>query len=219
MLRCWQNPSWGSESETNSSQMLDLQIRLSATADIDASLAGLSAQGIYAAGDSEAIVRAAALLSRSRATELLVQIIRRNAPAHLGGCGDLLRRCAEAMARPIGEPRSIATALLEVMPGDPARSIGLEVWQHPPPVKSQFVVDLLTACSQIDAGLAKRALEYLLAWPKTYKPDDVLVKAALAFAKRPECTAWPAIARLRATSVELLRRRIALPLAAHGPAG
>jgi hypothetical protein len=214
MLRYWQGPSWGTQDETNSSQMLDVQVRLSDTACIDASLSKLSAQGIYAAGDNEAIVRAAALLSRSRATELLVQIIRRNAPAHLCGCGDLLLRCAEAKPRPIGEPRDIATALIEVMPGDPARPTGLEAWQHSPPVKPAFVVDLLTACSRIDAGLAKRAIEYLLAWPKAYKPDDVLIKAALVFARRLECTGWPAIQRLRAASLEHLRRRIALPLEA-----
>ena len=120
----------------------------------------------------------------------------------------------ELLAQSGGKPLDIATALIEVMPGDPARPTGLEAWQHPPPVKSQFVVDLLAACSQIDTGLAKRAIEYLLAWPKTYKPDDVLIKAALTFAKRLECTAWPAIQRLRAASLEHLRRRIALPLAA-----
>ena len=64
----------------------------------------------------------------------------------------------------------------------------------------------------LDAGLAARAIEHLLAWPKTYKPDDVLVPAALAFAKQAESTAWPAVGRLREASLDHLRRRIALPL-------
>jgi hypothetical protein len=57
-----------------------------------------------------------------------------------------------------------------------------------------------------------RAIEHLLAWPKTYKPDDVLVPAALAIAKLVKSRAWPAVRRLRETSLDHLRRRIALPL-------
>ena len=77
-----------------------------------------------------------------------------------------------------------------------------------------FVVDLLTAANRIDAGLAVRAIEHLLAWPKTYKPDDVLVPAALTFARQAEYTAWPAVGRLREASLDHLRRRIALRLEA-----
>jgi hypothetical protein len=81
-------------------------------------------------------------------------------------------------------------------------------------VKPGFVVDVLTATSRIDAGLAAHAIEHLLAWPKTYKPDDVLVPAARAFAKLAESRAWPAVGRLRETSLDHLRRRIVLPLEA-----
>ena len=70
----------------------------------------------------------------------------------------------------------------------------------------------MTAASQIDAGLAERAIEPLLAWPKTYGPDDVLTPAALALAKVAEGKSWPAAARLREASLHHLRRRIALPL-------
>ena len=77
-----------------------------------------------------------------------------------------------------------------------------------------FVVDLLTATSRIDAGLAARVIEHLLAWPKTYKPDDVLVPAAHATAILVKSRAWPAVRRLRETSLDHLRRRIALPLEA-----
>ena len=81
-------------------------------------------------------------------------------------------------------------------------------------VKPGFVVDLLTAASRIDAGLAARAIERLLASPKTYGPDDVLTPAALALAKLAESKSWPAAARLREAALDHLRRRIALPLEA-----
>ena len=81
-------------------------------------------------------------------------------------------------------------------------------------VKPGFVVDLLTATSRIDAGLAARAIERVLSWPKTYKPDEVLVPAARAFAELAESSAWPAVVRLRDVCLDHLRGRIALPLEA-----
>ena len=47
----------------------------------------------------------------------------------------------------------------------------------------------------------------MLAWPKTFKPDGVLVPAALALAKQAENTAWPAAARLREAYLDHLRKR------------
>jgi hypothetical protein len=214
MLRSWSRMLWRSDGSAEASRMLDLQVRLGNVARIDAFLAELSAEGHYAASDNAAIVRAVALLPRTRATELLVRILGRNAPSHLNACGDLLRRCVEAAAGPVGEPASIAAALLDVLPGDPAKPAQLDTWQGRAAVKPDFIVDLLTASSRIDVGLAARAIEHLLAWPKTYGPDDVLVPAALAFAKQARGTAWPAVERLREASLDHLRRRIALPLVA-----
>ncbi len=104
--------------------------------------------------------------------------------------------------------------MTDALPGDPAKQVLVSTWARPTPVKPGFVVDFLTATSQIDAGLAARAIEHLLAWPKTYEPDDVLVPAARAFAKLAESTAWPAVRRLREASLDHLRRRVALPLEA-----
>jgi len=191
--------------------MLDLQVRLGNVKRIDAFLAELSAEGHYAARDNEAIVRAAALLLAPRATELLVRIVRRNAAAHLGACGDLLLRC---VAAPTGDLEQIAAALIEALPGPPPTRQEVDPWTRPTPVRPGFVVDLLTATSRIDAGLAARAIEHLLAWPKTYKPDDVLVPAAREFAKLAESAVRPAVGRLREACLDHLRRRIAQPLEA-----
>jgi predicted 2-oxoglutarate/Fe(II)-dependent dioxygenase YbiX len=151
MLRSWPRSSWRRDGDTEAGRMLDLQVRLGNVARIDAFLAELSAQGHYAASDNEAIVRAVVLLPRVRATDLVVRIIRRNAPAHLGACGDLLRRCVAAPASSMGEPASIGAALVDVLPGDPAKPAVLDIGQRPAPVKPDFVVDLLTALSRIDA--------------------------------------------------------------------
>jgi hypothetical protein len=106
----------------------------------------------------------------------------------------------------------IGAALIDVLPGDPARPAELANWARPTPLRPDLVVALLTATSRIDAGLAARAIEHLLAWPKMYNPDDVLVPAALAFAKQTGSAKWPAVQRLREASLDHLRGRIALPL-------
>jgi predicted 2-oxoglutarate/Fe(II)-dependent dioxygenase YbiX len=214
MLRSWSRSSWRADDDAEAGRMLDLQIRLRNVERIDAFLAELSAEGVYAASDNGAIVRAAALLPAPRATELLVRIVGRNAPAYLGACGDLLLRCVAEPAGAAGDLEQIGAALIDALPGDPTKQVLVSTWSRPKPVKPGFVVDLLTATSRIDARLAARAIEHLLAWPKTYEPDDVLIPAACAFAKQMESTAWPAVERLREASLDHLRRRIALPLEA-----
>jgi hypothetical protein len=214
MLRSWPRPAWRGDEDAEAGRMLDLQIRLRNVERIDAFLAGVSAEGHYAAPDNEAILRAAALLPAPRATELLVRILRCNAPAHLAACGDLVLRCVAAPAGRTCDLMQIGAALIEALPGPPMRRQEADPWTRPVPVKPAFVIDLLTATSRVDEGLAVRAIEHLLAWPKTYKPDDVLVPAARAFAKLAESTAWPAVGRLREASLDHLRKRIALPLEA-----
>ena len=214
MLRSWPRSAWREDDDDEAGRMLDLQIRLANVECIDAFFAEVSAEGHYAASDNGAIVRAVALLPTSRATELLVRIVRRNAPVHLSACGDLLLRCVAAPTGATGDLEQICVALIEALPGDPTKRKQVDTWTRPMPVKPGFVVDLLTATSRIDAGFAGRALEHLLAWPKTYKPDDVLVPAALAIVKLVESKAWPVAGRLREAALDHLRRRIALPLEA-----
>jgi hypothetical protein len=214
MLRSWSRSRWWAGGDVEAGRMLDLQVRLGNVARIDGFFADLSAEGQYAAPDNGAIVRAAALLPAPRAAELLVRIVRCNAPAHLSACGDLLLRCVAEPRGATGDLEQVGAALIDALPGDPAKQVQVSTWARPTPVKPGFVVDLLTATSRINAGLAARAIEHLLAWPKTYEPDDVLVSAACAFAKLVESTAWPAVGRLREASLDHLRRRIALPLEA-----
>jgi predicted 2-oxoglutarate/Fe(II)-dependent dioxygenase YbiX len=214
MLRAWPRSPWREDDDDEAGRMLDLQIRLANVECIDAFLAEVSAEGHYAASDNGAIVRAAALLPVPRATELLVRVVRRNAAAHLSACGDLLLRCVAAPVGTTADLEQIGVALIDALPGDPTKREQVDAWTRPMRVKPGFVVDLLTATCRIDAGLAARALEHLLAWPKTYKPDDVLVPAALATAKLVESKARLAAGRLREAALDHLRRRIALPLKA-----
>ena len=148
----------------------------------------------------------------ARAAELIERIVAGNTGTALGACGDLLARCA-AGARDADRAVDFlpaAKALVEALPGDPARASQPD-WRRPP-VDSRFIVDLLTALSQLDAALADRAVDHLLAWPKTYGLDSVLVPAALALteraASRDRGGGSPPARRLPAH----LRARIAEPL-------
>ena len=121
MLRSWSRSSWRADGDAEAGRMLDLQIRLGNVERIDAFLAELSAEGHYAAPDNGAIVRAAALLPAPRATELLVRIVRRNAPAHLSACGDLMLRC---VAAPDGRPGADRRSLDRGLAGRPDQAGG-----------------------------------------------------------------------------------------------
>ena len=78
-------------------------------------------------------------------------------------------------------------------------------------MEPSFLVDLLTALGQINAALADRAADHILAWPQTYEPDTVLVPAVLGLAG-PVAHQAAAVQRLHAAALEHLRTRIAEPL-------
>ncbi len=217
MLDSWPRTDWRRDDDTRLGRMLDAQARLQNVKRMDEVLAGLSAEGFYAQADNAPLVRAAALLSPARATELLIAILGRNASGHLDACGDLLLR---VVAASVGDLEAIAAALIDAMPGDSTKAVDDEEddeadvsWARPARVQPGFVVDLVSAASRVAPELALRATERVLASPKTYAPDDVLTPAALALAKIGEGKSWPAAARLREAALDHLRKRIALPLA------
>ena len=214
MLRTWprEGRHWRTDAESSEARMLALLNRLRDTTRLDAFLADLSAAGTYSQSDNAALVEALDRLPPARAAELIERIITGNAGAALGACGDLLARCA-AGAPDAGHRVDFlpaARALVEALPGDPARTPQPD-WRRPQ-VEPGFVVDLLTALSQLDAALADRAAEYLLAWPQTYGLDTVLVPAALVLIERAATREAAAVRHLRDAALEHLRARIAEPL-------
>ncbi len=129
--------------------------------------------------------------------------------------------CANLLARAVAEwpdhctPDLVcaATRLIEALPGDPAHAAPRLSWQDSPKVDASVVIDLLTGLCAIDTALAQRAVDHLLAWPKTYGLDAVLVPATrtLLHAAPPSCAA--AIGKLRTACLMHLRARVAEPLA------
>ena len=216
MLRTWPGQvGWypgRSEAPSNTATLLTLLRQLQDMVRIDAFLNILAASA-YSKGDNEAIVRAASLLPPERAAVLIEHLIAGHAATNLSACGDLLARSVAAWVTGRSAALSrAATTLVEALPGDPARTPQRDPWRRPRSVEPGFLVDLLTALGQINAALAERAVDCILAWPQTYEPDAVLVPAVLGLTGPAPQQAVAAIQRLRTAALEHLRARIAEPL-------
>ena len=216
MLRTWpRRGGWypgRTEARSDTATLLTLLSQLQDTARID-TLLDILAAGAYSKGDNAAIIRAVGLLSPERAAVLIEHLIASQAATNLSVCGDLLAR--SVAARVTGRSADLsraATALVEALPGDPTRTSQRDPWSRSLPVEPGFLVDLLTALGQINAALADRAVDCILAWPQTYEPDAVLVPAVLGLSGPAAPQAVAAIQRLRTAALEHLRARIAEPL-------
>jgi predicted 2-oxoglutarate/Fe(II)-dependent dioxygenase YbiX len=216
MLRTWPGQvGWYPgriEAPSNAATLLTLLSQLQDTAHIDTFLDILAA-GAYSKGDNEAIVRAVSLLPPERATALIEHLIASHAATNLSACGDLLARSVTArVTGRVADLSRAATALVEALPGDPARTPQRDSWRRSLPGEPGFLVDLLTALGQINAALADRAADHILVWPQTYEPDAVLVPAVLGLTGQAAPGAVAAIQRLRTAALEHLCARIAEPL-------
>jgi predicted 2-oxoglutarate/Fe(II)-dependent dioxygenase YbiX len=181
MLSTWpRHPAYGRQDEavSDATRLLTLLTRLGDADRIDDFLADIAASGLCGTADTTAILAGLALLAPGPTVALIELIIKGTAPTSLGMCGDLLARAGAAL--PQVDPvalRPAATILLDALPGDPARATPYPVWQYGPRLSTDFIVDLLVAFGRIDPALAMRAADHMLAWPKTYTLDGLLVPA------------------------------------------
>ena len=162
------------------------------------------------------MVRALKLLAAPRVGQLLQAMVQANADLHIGGCADLLAR-AGAVPAWRGELQGAAKALLDALPGDPARpKARADAWRRER-ADAAVVHDTLRALVHADradlANLADQAVTHWLAWPKTYGLDSVIVPALRRLAERPALLNRPAGQRLRTAALAHLQARVSLDLA------
>src|SRR3954469_6194260 len=217
MLAQWPTQNWyprQDKAPSNATRMLTLLTQLGDTALIERFLTEVTTAGHYAKGDNAAILTALDRLPPRRATALIERIVAGTAPTALEASANLLARTAAAWGP--GRAATLAgaaTQLVEELPGDPATRPALEEpWQDPSRVDPSVVVDLLTGLSLIDPMLAERSVDHILAWPKTYDRDAVLVPGARILVGADTTQGTAAIDRLQAACVAHLRARIAEPL-------
>jgi len=192
--------------------MLGALTRLRDTARIDAFLKRVTAAGgALVRRDNPAIVAALALFPADEAADLLGRIVTGNGVRRFAACADLLARASAGLPalRPAGLAEAAAT-LVAMLPGAP---LGYDGIRASDAIDAGFVADLLAALGAIDAGLADRAVAHILAHPKAYDPDAILVPAVLDRLSGADVAAQPAVARLREACLAHLGARIALPLA------
>ncbi|MGB8700209.1 MAG: 2OG-Fe(II) oxygenase [Thermosynechococcaceae cyanobacterium] len=214
MLRTWSQKGRHTVALGQTTQMLSLLTQLRDIASIDIFLSDISATGIYAKGDNKELVQAVNLLSPQRIAELIERIVAGNAAESLSACGDLLSRslALEDIDRKI-DFIPAAKALVSALPGDSSQDLLADIWHRTSRVEADFIVDLLTVLGHLDATLADQAVDRILACPKIYSLDSVILPAVLALTEQRATREIGAVRRLREACLAHLRSRIAEPLA------
>src|SRR6201996_3558012 len=201
------------KTSSDATRMLTLLTQLDDTALIERFLTEVTAAGHYDKGNNAAILAALDCLPPCRAKALIERIVDGTAITVLGANADLLARAAAWGPGRAATLVGAATQLVKALPGDPAARTALqEPWQRPSRVDPSIVIDLLTGLSLIDPMLAERSIDHILAWPKTYDRDAVLIPAARILVGADTTQGTAAIDRLQAACVAHLRARIAEPL-------
>ena len=107
------------------------------------------------------------------------RIVAAGAPAALGACAGLLAGAVRGRfaSRP-AQLMEAVNALVDAMPGDPSLApkdqFGRPRGASP---EAGFVADLIGVVDAVDDALARRAASHMLAWPRHYGLDDILVPA------------------------------------------
>lgn len=193
--------------------MLAALTRLEDTERIEAFLSDIVAPGLFDLSDNAAILGALDLLQPNRAADLLERIVKGTAAASFGSCANLLARAVAAATQDSRTRLAGALfALVAALPGDPARDKPSDPWVRGPRMQARFVVDLFNGAAPIDAALARRAADHMLAWPKTYHLDRALVPAVRDLLGSAAAKDSAAVQQLRAACLDHLRKRIAEPL-------
>jgi hypothetical protein len=218
MLSAWPMQEWyppERKGPGDEARMLTLLTRLADTEHIDVFVDTVIAGGRHEKGDGVAILGALRLLSQDRAAALLKRIVAGTAATSLGACGDLLAQAVRALPEErVTSLVGAATAMVESLPDDPSRAPPRDPWRRDSGVQSSLVVDLFNAVGLVDETLAIRAADHVLAWPKTYGLDTVLVPAVRQLIESVMIKDEAAVQRLRIACLRHLRARVAEPLEA-----
>jgi predicted 2-oxoglutarate/Fe(II)-dependent dioxygenase YbiX len=199
------------ETPSHAARMLAVLNRLGDTDLIAKLLARIASGGAHRKDDNEAVVAALGLFHSEQRAALLECLIVGTAGKLSGACADLLNRAVgqSLAARELVGP---ATALVDALPGDPARAPKVEPWQERTRLEPDLVADLLTALAPSDKALAQRAVDHILAWPNAYDFDSMLIPALRKLMGAAATQSSSAVERLRLACVEHLRARAAEPL-------
>jgi hypothetical protein len=218
MVSKWPADHWyprRDKGPSEAARMLTMLTRLEDIQRTEALLAKIAGCGGYDKQDNDAVIGALVAMSPTKRAVMIERIIAETAAMSLGACGELLSRAIAVLADDReADFLGAAIRLVEALPGDPARPTVIDAWRRGPGVEPGFIVDLLTALGQIDDALTGRAADHILAWPKSYGLDTVLVPAVRRLLGSSTIRGSAAVQRLRTACLDHLRARIAQPLEA-----
>jgi hypothetical protein len=162
--------------------------------------------------DNAAILEAVGLFPSDRAGRLLQAVVATNAIEALGACWALLTGALNgAFAKEPAMLIDAAQTLVEVLPGDPALA-PQDQWGRPrgSSADAACVVDIVTVVDRVDGALADRTAAHLLAWPRHFGLDAVLVPACRELIDTKGIRAGGSASRaLQVASLAHLKSRIA----------
>jgi len=213
----WPSDEWERKSASAAGHGRSLLGVLERLGDLDQRTAFLVEQavaGAYGPEDNQALAKLFGQLQGERVSGLLAALIANNEPHRPDACAQLLRRCSEQPEISAGALYRPALALIEHLPDgnapeDVPRFHASRYRQSQSP---ELVVDTLVAIERIDAALATRALEHVLAIPADYPMDATLLPAALSLRESLGEDEPPSCTTLRQAVLEHLGLRIDEPL-------
>ena len=218
MIATWPERSWFERTVSEPSclgRMLALLARLGDPTRVESMFGKMMSRRGHDKTDNSAVLEAVSLFADDRAAEWLRKIVAANGLEALGSCSALLAGAVKgAFATKPAMLLDAAKDLVGHLPGDPA-SAPKDQWDRPRVAKSdaRCIADLVAVVDRVDAGLAKHAAAHILAWPRHFGLDTVLVpaiKSLLAARHR----GGPAFDAVHAACVTHLKTRIAEPLEA-----
>lgn len=216
LIANWPQTRWVHPLSRRGAELLGALIQLRAGDEIERFVRDVIVVGEYDGSENTALIETAGVLGWSRTAPLLAGVVRATALFHLSAVTALVAR-ALAAARDVHEAGlvQVVTALVEALPGDPARVQGLPSWPRPPDPDAETAVLLLNVLAALgDEPLAARAVSHLLRWPGVWPVDGVLLPALTRLWPDPSARPRPGVAAMRAALVQHLEARVALPLEA-----
>ena len=217
MIATWPERSWHGRGRTEPSdlgRMLGLLARLGDTSLAASMFETLMRQRGHDKADNPAVLEALSLFADDHSADWLRKVVEANGLEALGSCCALLAAALDGnFAKTPKLLLAAGQALFNRLPGDPATA-PKDQWDRPRVANADAtcVADLVGVVA-IDAGLAKRAVNHILAWPRHFDLDRIVVPAIkkLLTSRRPAGTAFET---LHAACVGHLNTRIAEPLEA-----
>jgi len=218
MIASWPSGGWFDTARlepTETGRMLHLLTRLKEPDLIEQLLHQLTAQEEHATADNESLLSAIALLPDDVAARWLASLIAAHGIAAFDACAALLQDALNGCFS--NQPSLLHPAtqtLVAALPGDPDHT-SKDKWGRSKLARPSItgIVNAVTIVDRIHSDLAINAAEHILAWPKHFGVDAMVVPAVKRLVQS-ENHNGAALNDLRLACIAHLENRIAEPLEA-----